>query len=96
MARTGPLCGLAARMAENDRKPSRIQPGPMIAAAVLIAALLALALMDRGPGGSATIPPPGGDGPALQLLPQGRPDAGAAQYGGGRHGPVVQRRRGTH
>jgi hypothetical protein len=89
MARTRPLRGPAAHMADDDRHLSRIQPGPLIAAAVLIAALLALALMDRGPGGSATTPPFGGDGPAVQLLPHGRRDAGAAQYGRGTRGQVV-------
>jgi hypothetical protein len=60
---------------------SRFQPGPAIAAAVLIAALLTLALLDRGPGGAPAVPPAAGSGPAVQLLPQGHPDASAAQYG---------------
>jgi hypothetical protein len=60
---------------------SRFQPGPAIAAAVLIAALLALALLDRGQGAAPAAPPATGSGPAVQLLPQGRPDAGVAQYG---------------
>jgi hypothetical protein len=69
-------------MRGDDPHPfSWIQPGPAIAAAVLILALVALALIDRGPGGGAGAPPGAGSGPAVQLLPQGRPDAGVAQYG---------------
>ena len=60
---------------------SRFQPGPAIAAAVLIAALLTLALLARGPGGGSAAPPGASNGPAVQLLPQGHPDASAAQYG---------------
>jgi hypothetical protein len=69
----------------DDRRLPRFQPGPAIAAAVLIAALLALALLDRGPGGGPSSPPAGSDGPAVQLLPQGRSDASAAQYGRALH-----------
>ena len=69
-------------MRDDDPNPfSWIQPGPAIAAAVLILALLALALIDRGPGGGSAAPPSAGSGPAVQLLPQGRPDASVAQYG---------------
>jgi hypothetical protein len=70
-------------MRDDDPHPfSWFHPGPAIAAAVLIAALLALALIDRGSGGGPSAPPAAGNGPAVQLLPQGRPDAAAAQYGG--------------
>jgi hypothetical protein len=87
MAATGPPRGPASRMDDDDSFLSRIQPGPLIAALVLIAALAALALIDRGPGSGGSAPPAAGMGPAVQLLPQGRSDASAAQYGaGGRRG----------
>jgi hypothetical protein len=65
---------------------SRFQPGLALAAGVLLAALLALALMDGGPGGGSTPPPAPGDGATVRLLPPGRGDAGIAQYGAIRHG----------
>ncbi len=79
---------------------SRFQPGLALAAGVLIAALLALVLMDAGdgPGDSQPAPPPGdgasvqllpGDGASVQLLPGGGHDAGVAQYGTVRHGGLT-------
>jgi hypothetical protein len=73
----------------DDRRLPRFQPGPAIAAAVLVAALLALALIDRGAAGGAPAPPAAADGPAVQLLPRGGPDASAAQYGRGLHGGAL-------
>jgi hypothetical protein len=73
----------------DDRQLWRFEPGPAIAAAVLIAALLALALLDRGPAGGPAPPPVGSDGPAVQLLPQGGSDASAAQYGRALYGSTL-------
>jgi hypothetical protein len=89
MLAAGPRSGPARAPMTDDRQLPRFQPGPAIAAAVLIAALLALALIDRGPGGGAPSPPAGSNGPAVQLLPQGRSDASAAQYGRGLHGRAL-------
>jgi hypothetical protein len=74
-------------MPDDPNLLSRIHPGPAIAAVVLIAALLALALIDRGAGGGPSAPPSAGTGPAVQLLPRGGPDAAVAQYGRGGRGP---------
>ena len=81
-------------MPDDEPTPfSRIQPGLAIAATVLIAALLALALIDRLPDGGPSSPPAVGSGPAVQLLPRGSSDASAAQYGrGGQGRPVVETR----
>lgn len=60
---------------------SRYQPGLALAAGVLIAALLALVLIDGGgPGGPSPAPAPG-EGLSLPLLPGGGADAAVAQYG---------------
>jgi hypothetical protein len=89
MRSAGPRGGPVCASMDDDRKLPRFQPGPAIAAAVLVAALLALALIDRSPGSGPSSPPAAGDGPAVQLLPQGGPDAGRAQCGSGLHGRAL-------
>jgi hypothetical protein len=76
---------------------AKIQPGPALAAGVLVAALLALALMGRGGvDGLSPLPPPGA-GSTVPLLPGGPGagadhDAGVAQYGKhGRHPRLIAR-----
>jgi hypothetical protein len=61
---------------------SKIHPGAALATVVLVAALLTLALMDRGGGALPPRPPVAAPGPPLRLHPPvPLRDASVAQYG---------------
>jgi hypothetical protein len=70
--------------------PSRIAPGPLLAAAVVIAALVALALLDHDSAPAARLKPRA-DGPAVTLRPPAPgSDAAASQYGHGLRGSALR------
>jgi hypothetical protein len=80
MTRTRSTRRAARTPKTTTRLRSRFPPGPALAVGVLIVALIALALLDRGPGQGSPQAPAPGEGSTVRLLPPGRSDAGAAQY----------------